>query len=201
MPLHYLNPSFSFVLASTSPRRRELLAQTGIQFLVQKIDIDESYIPDCSPEEIVMDLSCRKARYASSILKENDNQIIITADTIVWHQNKVLNKPIDREEAIQMLQSLSGKSHSVFTGVCLKSPQKEHCFFAETKVSFYELETETINYYVDKYKPYDKAGAYGIQEWIGLIGAKSIEGCFFNVVGLPVPKLILELNCFLEKRK
>lgn len=198
MPLHYLNPSFSFILASASPRRRELLAQTGIQFLVQKIDIDESYKPDCSPEEIVMDLSCRKARYASSVLKENDNQIIITADTIVWHQNKVLNKPIDREEAIQMLQSLSGRSHSVFTGVCLKSPQKEHSFFAETKVSFYELEPETINYYVDKYKPYDKAGAYGIQEWIGLIGAKSIEGCFFNVVGLPVPKLILELNNFLE---
>jgi septum formation protein len=186
---------FDLTLCSASPRRKELLEQTGLKFRIEHTPFDESFNPLLPPHEIVLAL-CRNKACASQHILESERSILITADTIVYHQGQVLNKPANREEAIKMLNKLSGQTHQVLTGVCLKSKSKETSFFSETLVSFYELSTDEINYYCDTYKPYDKAGAYGIQEWIGSVGVSGIKGCHNNVVGLPVPRLLKELMLF-----
>ena len=186
--------NYEILLATASPRRQELLAQTGIQFKIVKApDIVEDYPNNLYRENIATFLAEKKAAAFQDLTK---NQILITADTIVWLNDIVLGKPTDYSDAFQMLKLLSGKSHYVITGVCLKSIEKTKTFYSETLVRFAKLEDEEIRYYIEKYKPFDKAGAYGIQEWIGKIGIDYIEGSYYNVVGLPVQKLYQVLKGF-----
>ena len=195
--LNDLVKPYDLVLASGSPRRKQLLEEMGISFRVETRPVDEIIPPDKTPEEIAVYLSQLKAAafekgYFSSY------RIIITADTIVTLENQILGKPSGRNEAIEMLQQLSGKSHEVITGVTIKSAQKETNFFVSTKVFFKSLLMDEIEYYVDHYKPFDKAGAYGIQEWISHAAIEKIEGSYFNVVGLPTHRLYEELMGFLS---
>lgn len=186
---------YHIILGSNSPRRRELLAGLDLNFEVKVIPgLEEHYPPTLQPEEIPVFLARQKAEaYIPALL---DKALLITADTIVWNQNKVIGKPKDREDAIQMLQSLSGHEHHVVTGVCLTTTEKQKAFSVVSTVKFAALTDEEISYYVDKYHPFDKAGAYGIQEWIGYIGVESINGSFYNVMGLPVQRLYQELKKF-----
>ena len=186
---------YHIILGSNSPRRRELLAGLDLDFEVKVIPgLEEHYPPTLQPEEIPVFLARQKAEaYIPALL---DKALLITADTIVWNQNKVIGKPKDREDAIQMLQSLSGHEHHVVTGVCLTTTEKQKAFSVVSTVKFAALTDEEISYYVDKYHPFDKAGAYGIQEWIGYIGVESINGSFYNVMGLPVQRLYQELKKF-----
>lgn len=187
--------NYHIILGSNSPRRRELLAGLDLEFEVKVIPgLEEHYPPTLQPEEIPVFLARQKAEaYIPALL---DKALLITADTIVWNQNKVIGKPKDREDAIQMLQSLSGHEHHVVTGVCLTTTEKQKAFSVVSTVKFAALTDEEISYYVDKYHPFDKAGAYGIQEWIGYIGVESINGSFYNVMGLPVQRLYQELKKF-----
>ncbi len=183
------------ILASKSPRRHFLLGELGIDFeIVENHDVEEDFPPDMKPEEIPVYLAKKKAAAFSGTL--NPETILITADTIVWCQGKVLNKPRDREDASRILRKLSGNLHTVFTGVCVKSLSKEVTFYATTDVYFACLTEQEIDHYLKEYKPYDKAGAYGIQEWIGYIGIEKIDGSYFNVMGLPIQKLYQELKKF-----
>ncbi len=182
------------ILGSKSPRRQFLLKQLGIDFEIASKDVNEVYPENKSKEEIAVYLAELKAN--AFINELYDNTLIITADTIVWQDEKMLGKPADRMDAIDTLKLLSGRSHEVVTGVCLLSKAKKHSFFVTTRVFFSELSDEEIEYYVDHYQPYDKAGSYGIQEWIGYIGIDRIEGSFYNVVGLPVKALYDELLSF-----
>lgn len=191
---------YTIVLASNSPRRKELLKGLGIKFVVKAMkDIDESY-PSCiTGEDIPIYISKKKAYNYKNYLSDND--LIITADTIVYLRDakgggEVLGKPSDKDEAIKMLKKLSGKTHEVITGVCILTKEKCSVFSATSKVSFDVLKEEDIQHYVDFYKPYDKAGAYGIQEWIGFIGVDGLNGSYFNVMGLPVQRLYKELQNF-----
>lgn len=186
---------YRIILASRSPRRQQLLRQLGIQFDVVIRDYNETYPPDLSGEEIAVYLASEKA--SSFRNKLSDNEIVITADTIVWCNNRVLNKPANANEARLMISDLSGNTHEVITGVSLLSSEKEKTFSVSTKVTFVRLSDDEINYYIEKYKPYDKAGAYGIQEWIGIAACSRIEGSYFNVVGLPVQRLLTELKSFI----
>ena len=186
---------YRIILASNSPRRKELLAGLGISFDVLTIPgIDESYPDTLAGGDIPVYLAKKKSEAYNDILR--DNLLVITADTIVWHNGKVLGKPKDRREAIEMLTELSGDSHIVYTGVCVRTKDKEVSFFTESEVFFDELTSSEIEYYVDNYKPYDKAGSYGIQEWIGYVGVKRIEGSYFNIMGLPIQRLYKELKRF-----
>ena len=190
--------NYSIILASNSPRRKELLSGLGFHYEVRTLPgIDESYPEDLKGGDIPLYISRQKANAYREILQPNE--LIITADTIVWLHDEVLGKPHNREEAISMLQKLSGQTHEVFTGVTLTTTQKQHSFYAETKVTFALLSNEEIAYYVDNYKPYDKAGSYGVQEWIGYIGVERIEGSYFNVMGLPVQRLYREMKLFLSE--
>ena len=190
-----VNFQWSIILASNSPRRKELLAELGIDYEVRTLpDIDESYPAHLQGGDIPLYISKEKADAYKPMLQPGE--LIITADTIVWLNGEVLGKPHDREDAISMLHKLSGKTHEVFTGVTLTTTEKQHSFYAETKVSFAQLSDEEIVYYVDKYQPFDKAGSYGVQEWIGFIGVERIEGSYFNVMGLPVQRLYRELKNF-----
>ena len=188
---------YKIILCSNSPRRRELLSGLGVNFEVRVIDgIDESYNNNNSCEEIAEEISVKKAdAYLKTI---GDNEMIITADTIVYNNGEVLGKPHTREEAIDMLSAISGKTHKVVTGVCIASKNKKKIFSVSTNVKFASLEIEEILFYIDNYSPYDKAGAYGIQEWIGYIGIEKIVGSYFNVMGLPVKRLYDELKTFIE---
>lgn len=187
--------NYHIILGSNSPRRRELLAGLDLDFEVKVIPgLEEHYPPTLQPEEIPVFLARQKAEAYIPTL--SDKMLLITADTIVWNQNKVIGKPKDREDAIQMLQSLSGHEHHVVTGVCLTTTEKQKAFSVVSTVKFATLTDEEISYYVDKYRPFDKAGAYGIQEWIGYIGVESINGSFYNVMGLPVQRLYQELKKF-----
>lgn len=188
--------STKLILASASPRRKELLAHLGIPFEVRKIDFNEEPPDKSDPREIALFLANSKAGQARVGLREGE--VIITADTIVWCDGRLLNKPSGREEALEMLHFLSGKTHRVITGVCLLSGISCRSFYSETLVTFKNLTSEEIVYYVDNFKPYDKAGAYGIQEWIGYIGVERIEGSYFNVMGLPVQKLYCEITKFIQ---
>ena len=192
--------TYSVILASNSPRRKELLKGLDVDFVVKTIDdIDESYPSDLKGEEIPMYIANKKA---NAYLKDmSDNELIITADTIVYLSNnlntgEVLGKPADEAEASEMLRKLSGKSHEVITGVCVLTKKKRSIFSVTSKVSFDVLKEEDIQHYVDHYKPFDKAGAYGIQEWIGFIGVNGLVGSYFNVMGLPVQRLYKELQEF-----
>lgn len=182
------------ILASGSPRRQELLKELDVDFKIQIKEINEVYPPNLVAEEITNYLAKLKGITFENELKEND--ILITSDTIVWHNQKPLEKPKTTTQAIEMLQQLSNTSHKVITSVCLKSKTKEHIFFDTTIVYFKQLTLKEITYYVENYKPFDKAGAYGIQEWIGFIGVTKLEGSYYNVMGLPVHKLYEELLKF-----
>jgi septum formation protein len=185
---------YRIILASQSPRRQQLLHELGVTFDVVAKDFDESYPAGLKREEIALFLAKSKA---SQLIKElKDNEIIITADTIVWCNSKVLGKPVSREDAFRMLREISENTHEVITGVTLLSKKKEKTFSVTTKVTFETLTDEDIYYYIDSFNPFDKAGAYGIQEWIGLAACSHIEGSYFNVVGLPVQSLFNELKLF-----
>jgi len=181
------------VLASQSPRRKQLLEWAEIDFEVMAANTDESYPPGLSPAEVSIHVATEKARVIKQ--KVND-QLILAADTIVVLNNEVINKPVDREDAIHILSRLSGNSHQVITGVVLLKQEKINAFADTTEVEFHSLSQSQIEFYVDKYQPYDKAGAYAIQEWIGVVGIKCITGDFYNVMGLPVSRVIKALEDF-----
>ncbi len=185
---------YQIILGSASPRRQELLKGLGFNFICKPVNADESYSDDLKAGDIPLYLAKKKARAYPDPLK--DNELLITADTIVWCDDKALNKPADFEEGKKMLQSLSGKMHQVYTGVCLKSNKKETIFLGSSNVYFKELKDDEIEYYLANFSPYDKAGAYGVQDWIGYIGIEKIEGSFYNVMGLPVRQLFEELIHF-----
>ncbi len=187
-------PKYNYILASKSPRRQQLLRSLGIEFQVRIKEVDEIYPEDLLPTEIPVYLAELKAR---SFLPELKNgELLITADTIVFLDNMVIGKPQDREDAENLLRKLSGKEHQVISGVCLSSLSKQISFHAVTNVQFKHLSELEINFYVQSCRPFDKAGAYGIQEWIGYIGISHIEGSFYNVMGLPVQKLYEEIQKF-----
>lgn len=185
---------YRIILGSGSPRRQELLKSLGFEFELKPINADESFPGNLMAHEIPLYLADKKANAYADKLK--DNELLLTADTIVWCEQKVLNKPADFEEGKRMLKQLSGKTHEVFTAVCLKSNKKQIMFYDNSKVFFKELKNEEIEYYLTNYSPYDKAGGYGVQDWIGYIGIEKIEGSFYNVMGLPVKKLYDELIKF-----
>lgn len=186
---------YNIVLASNSPRRRELLAKLGIDFEVRVLpDIEECYPEGLPAQDIPLYIAAEKAEANKSQMGKDD--LIITADTVVICDGKVLGKPADAAEAHHMLSMLSGKTHQVVTGVCMMSAERQRKFAVTTDVTFKELSAEETDYYIDKYQPYDKAGAYGIQEWIGYIGVTEISGSFFNVMGLPVQRVYKELLMF-----
>ena len=188
------NFPFQLILGSASPRRQELLKSLGFDFLVRPTHADESFPPDLVAQEIPLYLAEKKADAYEEVLKETD--LLITADTIVWCEGKVFNKPATFVEGKKMLETLSGKMHEVFTAVCLKGANKQTTFFDVSKVYFKKLKTEEIEYYLTNFSPYDKAGGYGVQDWIGYIGIDKIEGSFYNVMGLPVKDLYEELVKF-----
>ena len=184
---------YKIVLASNSPRRKELLAGLGVDFEVRTLqDIDESYPDTLMGEEIPMHISAKKAEAYRAEMA--DDEMIITADTIVYDNGKVLGKPRDKEDAVRMLRQLSGHAHEVITGVSILTKNRTVQFASTSKVYFAALTDEEINHYVDTYHPFDKAGAYGIQEWIGFVGVTRIEGSYFNVMGLPIQRLYTELK-------
>jgi septum formation protein len=187
-------PDYNYILASKSPRRKQLLQSLGIEFQVITKDVEEKYPDTLKKEEIPVFLARLKAQPFIKDIGEKD--LVITADTIVWLNGKVLGKPRDDSEAIQMLRNLSGNQHQVISGVCLTSKNREKSFSSMSNVYFKDLTTEEIEYYIAEFKPFDKAGAYGIQEWIGSIGISHIEGSFYNVMGLPIQKLYEEVQKF-----
>ncbi len=185
---------YEILLASKSPRRKEILQQSGIPFKLISIEVDETYPDTLSKSKVAEYLANKKAQAVE--IKTENHQIILTCDTVVVTNNEILNKPADQSEAVKMLSKLSNTTHQVITGVCLKSNLKTHLFSDTTTVTFKELSSEEINYYIEKFNPLDKAGAYGIQEWIGLIGVTEINGSYHNVVGLPINKIYEALNKF-----
>lgn len=187
--------SYNIILASKSPRRQELLKGIGVPFSIITKDVDESFSANISPYDVAPYLSVKKAK-AFEEKELPENYMVITADTVVVVDDEILGKPKDAEEARQMLRLISGKRHSVITGVSIRTKDKIKTFSAMSKVSFDTLGEEEIDYYVNNFKPFDKAGAYGIQEWIGYIGVSSVEGSYFNVMGLPTQKLYKMLKNF-----
>lgn len=186
---------YNIILASKSPRRQELLKGIGLKFSVLTKDVDESFSRNISVFDVAPYLSIKKARsFEETELPEN--YMIIAADTVVIANDMILGKPKDEDDARNMLRLLSGKKHSVVTGVTIRTKEKTKTFSATSKVSFDILDDEDIEYYVNSFKPFDKAGSYGIQEWIGYIAVNSVEGSYFNVMGLPTQKLYQMLKCF-----
>ncbi|MBR2457305.1 MAG: septum formation protein Maf [Bacteroidaceae bacterium] len=184
---------YKVVLASNSPRRKELLGGLGIGYEVKTMpDIDESYPDGLCMEEVPVYIARSKADAYRPLMQPDE--LIITADTIVWLDGVVMGKPKDEEEARDMLRRLSGQTHQVVTGVCLTTIDRQQSFATVTDVTFDRLTEEEITHYVSRYQPMDKAGAYGIQEWIGYVGVRSIKGSYFNVVGLPIQRLYQELK-------
>ena len=188
--------NYRIILASKSPRRQQLLSELGLKFDIVIKDYSESYPEGLNGEQIARYIASEKAGTFKNGL--SDNEIVITADTIVWCNNHVLGKPSDYDEAVSILKEISGNTHEVITGVTILSSTKEITFSESTKVTFEPLSDDEIRYYVDNFKPYDKAGAYGIQEWIGIAACSNIDGSYFNVVGLPVQRLRLELEKFIK---
>ncbi|MFM7234869.1 MAG: Maf family nucleotide pyrophosphatase [Flavobacteriales bacterium] len=181
-------------LASKSPRRQQLLGGLGLEFELWTKEVDEDFPKDLQREAIPLHLAAKKADAFRLEMQTDD--LVITADTIVWIDNRVLNKPADRSEAIEMLRLLSGKIHEVYTGVSIMSIEKTELLWDCTRVHFATLSQQEIEYYVDHYAPFDKAGSYGAQDWIGLIGIDRLEGSYFNVMGLPVHKVYKVLQQF-----
>ncbi len=186
---------YNIILASQSPRRKELLKGLDIPFTVMTIpDLDESYPKELQAEAIPMYLAEKKSQAYNTLL--NDNTLLITADTIVWLNNKELGKPKNLTEAKEMLSFLSNKEHEVITGVCIMTTKKKKSFYAVSKVKFASLTEAEIAYYLTNYNPLDKAGSYGVQEWIGYTAVEHMEGSYFNVMGLPIQRLYQELKSF-----
>ena len=182
---------YKVILASNSPRRKELLAGLGVDYEVRTLpDVDESYPETLQGADIPLYIAKEKADAYVAMMQPGE--LMITADTIVWLDGKVLGKPRDREDALQMLRTMSGRTHEVFTGVCITTTDWQRSFTAQTEVRFATLSEEEIAYYVDNFQPMDKAGAYGVQEWIGFIGVENISGSYYNIMGLPVQKLYRE---------
>ena len=185
--------NYRIFLASNSPRRKELLSGLGIPFEVRvNGDIDESYPSDLPPEAIPLHISRKKA--AAYLQTMSADELIITADTVVVASGEILGKPVDASDAHRMLRLLSGTTHQVITGVCLTTTDHQVAFSVTTDVTFKDLSDEEIHYYIDHYRPYDKAGAYGIQEWIGYIGVTGLHGSYFNVMGLPIQRIYEDLR-------
>lgn len=192
---NFLNPKgFRLILGSQSPRRKALLESLGYTFRQRVKSIEETFPPKMKAEEIAEYLSKKKAAAQINELEEND--LLITSDTVVILGNKILEKAANKEIAKRMLQTLSGKTHKVISGVCLTSKSKQISLSVSTTVYFKALSREEIDYYIKHYQPFDKAGAYGIQEWIGFIGVEKIEGSFYNVMGLPVQELYQAIQEF-----
>ena len=186
---------YHIILASNSPRRRELLAGLGIGFEVKTLEgIDESYPGDLDPDMISQYISQKKAEAYRSLI--SGNEMVITSDTIVLLDGKVYGKPADEADACRMLGELSGRTHKVITGVCINTRERSCAFHVVTEVEFAPLSSDEIEYYVTHFKPLDKAGAYGIQEWIGSVAVRAINGSFYNVMGLPVQRLYEELKSY-----
>ncbi len=186
---------YRLILASNSPRRKELLAGLGLDYEVRTLpDVDESYPESLQGGEIPLYISRMKADAYKPMLQADE--LMITADTIVWMDGMVLGKPRNKYGAIKMLKQLSGGVHYVYTGVSITTQTRQESFYVATEVRFANLTDEEIEYYVDTYQPMDKAGAYGVQEWIGYIGVENIKGSYFNVMGLPVQRLYTELKKF-----
>jgi septum formation protein len=183
-----------FVLASASPRRKQLMEQADFKFRICVADVDESFSDDLKEGEIPIYLSQLKANAVRNEIQ--DKEIIVAADTIVWLNNRALNKPENEAEAFRMIKELSGNTHKVFTGVTLLNHQQQISFAECTEVKFRMLQDEEVNYYIQHYKPFDKAGSYGAQDWIGLTGIQSLKGCYFNVMGLPVNAIYEQLKHF-----
>lgn len=182
------------ILASKSPRRQSLLKGLDVEFEIRLKEIDEDYPESLEPEKVPEFLAELKAEAFLDDLKENE--IIITSDTIVIQDGEILEKPKNRDEAIYMIASLSGETHTVITGVCIQSKNQKELFSDHTRVTFGRLDKEEITYYIDKYKPYDKAGSYGAQEWIGYVAIDKLEGSYFNVMGFPLHKVYQALKKF-----
>jgi septum formation protein len=182
------------ILASKSPRRQFLLKELGIDFEIRTKDTDESFSNSLKREEVAYYLAKKKADAFYNELFSDE--ILITADTIVCIDDLIVNKPVDKKDAIKMLTNLSGKVHTVYTGVCILSTQKSIVFTDKTNVHFSNFTKEEIEFYIDTYQPYDKAGAYGAQEWLGYVGIEKIEGSYFNVMGLPTHRIYKELLNF-----
>jgi septum formation protein len=181
------------LLASKSPRRRALLKELGVKVeIVEPCHVDENFPSALKAQEIPLFLATEKAKACP--VPEKPGEILLTADTIVWLENEVIEKPVDRRHAEAMLRKLSGNMHEVYTGVCLTTFDRQVVFYDLSRVFFKELSSFEIDFYLDHYKPYDKAGAYGIQEWIGFIGISRIEGSYFNVMGLPIHRIYQELT-------
>ena len=178
------------IVASSSPRRQYLMKEAGFDFTVEKPEVDESFPSELPAEQVAKYLAEKKAEFFRLAM---NNEIVLTADTFVILQNKILNKPANRNEAFDMLTKLSGNTHLVMTGVCIISKEKEISFEDTTEVTFVSLTREEIEFYIDNYKPFDKAGAYGAQDWIGMIAIEKIVGSYFNVMGLPVHKVYQHL--------
>lgn len=179
--------NYKLILASGSPRRQQFFRDLDLDFEIRLKEIEEVFPPELQAEEITNYLSLLKANAFEGELLPNE--LLITSDTIVWHNNKALGKPSDRENAFEILKSLSNSTHEVITSVCFKTSKEHHLIYDRTKVTFTNLSDEAINYYLDNYKPFDKAGSYGIQEWIGYIGVSKIEGSYTNVMGMPTEKV------------
>lgn len=185
--------NYKIILASNSPRRKELLSGLDVEYVVMTLpNVNEEYPADLMAEEIPSFIAHQKAEVYRKFI--TGNELVITADTIVWLEGEALGKPIDEEDAKVMLQKLSGKTHQVITAVCITTAKFQRQFTAISEVTFSELSDEEINYYVERYLPLDKAGAYGVQEWIGFVGVSGIKGSYYNVMGLPVQRLYSELK-------
>ncbi|WP_291097396.1 MULTISPECIES: Maf-like protein [unclassified Flavobacterium] len=183
---------YTLILASGSPRRQQFFKDLDLDFEIRLKEIEEIYPPELKAEEITNYLAELKANAFEGKLKPNE--ILITSDTIVWHNNKALGKPKDAQDAFDILKSLSNATHEVITSVCFKTNAKTALIHEITKVTFNELSDESIRYYIENYKPFDKAGAYGIQEWIGFVGVSKIEGSYANVMGMPTDKVFEYLS-------
>ena len=186
----------NIILASGSPRRQQFFKEMDLHYTIRLKEIEEIYPEYLQAEEITNFLAELKASAFENELKEND--VLVTSDTIVWLNGKALGKPKDYDDAFKMLQQLANQTHEVITSVCLKSIDKTEIFHCVTKVTFANLSDEAIKYYLDNYKPFDKAGSYGIQDWIGLVGISKIEGSYTNVVGLPTEMLFQKLMNYAE---
>jgi septum formation protein len=188
------------ILASGSPRRKMLLEWAEIPFEIYVSDADESFQEGGNPSEIACQIALAKNRVVFNILEKSTSDfVILSADTIVVFNKKIIGKPKDRAEAIAILQLLSGQTHQVITAVCISDKSNQELFSESTMVSFHKLTLSQIEHYVDTYKPFDKAGAYAIQEWIGVVGIKNIEGDFYNVMGLPISKVVQKLEKYLDR--
>lgn len=196
MILHHRIKSYHLILASQSPRRQQLLSEAGLEYeLSPRFECEEIFPNDLPASEVAEYLSRLKSEAYPQVLADGD--ILLTADTVVVAEERILGKPTDKDDAFAMLRMLSGREHEVITGVTLRSTKQTKSFSAHSKVRFRQLSDEEIAYYIETYSPMDKAGSYGIQEWIGYVGIEGIEGSFFNVMGLPIQRVWCELEKFI----